>query len=86
MSIVPGESQGDVNVRPYFRGRAVCSRADTRLGGDAVYQQAHLAGGGKPGKPWRAGSRSHADLKYGWTTGRSGGTSDFSVAARLRLR
>jgi hypothetical protein len=32
MSIVLGESQWDVRVRPYFRGQAVCSRADIGIG------------------------------------------------------
>ena len=32
MSIAPGESQRDVRARPYFRGRAVCSRADIGIG------------------------------------------------------
>jgi len=32
MSIVLGESQRDVRVRPYFRGRAVYPRADIGIG------------------------------------------------------
>ncbi len=32
MSIVLGESQRDVRTRPYFRGRAVSSRADIGIG------------------------------------------------------
>ena len=32
MSIAVGESRRDVYARPYFRGRAVCSRADIQIG------------------------------------------------------
>jgi hypothetical protein len=32
MSIVLGESQRGISARPYFRGGAVCSRADSGIG------------------------------------------------------
>lgn len=32
MSIALGESRRDVHAHPYFRGRAVCSRADVEIG------------------------------------------------------
>jgi hypothetical protein len=31
MSIALGESRRNIYVRPYFRGRAVCSRADIEI-------------------------------------------------------
>jgi len=45
MSIVPGESQRDVRTRPYFRGRAVCSGADTGIGALTTPAHARRLGG-----------------------------------------
>lgn len=79
MSIALGESRRDVYARPYFRGRAVCSRADigsgARLAGLPAWRDAAInrpSGRRKyePGRLCQVESRSCATRRTGGVTDR----------------
>jgi len=73
LSIATGESRRDVYARPYFRGRAVCPRADIEIGSllagqtpdspEILLSTGHLAGEAQTGQTVSDGVSPSVDLK-----------------------